>query len=206
MRVTGKRITHLTHVTGLSCSTFSIIVCLILMLNPGKIFCSEKSSSRLVNEYGPCKVGEMVPSFAIPHNELGVISARTLKQIGQPVLISFWASWCNPCIKSMDKVAAWKKKLESNGKAPPTMLFIGLVDDQELALQTIEKHSWSFLFANDRFGAVGKRFGLGQKASLPFSVLINPNGTIRAIFEREGDDFVSILEREWIAACILGQD
>jgi peroxiredoxin len=173
-----------------------LLACFLIFALPALASASAKTS-RTVQSFGPLSVGGEIPAFALPHPEQGLVSKRTLLQSGQPLLISFWADWCRACKRGMDEVDSWVKRLESAQKTPPTLLFINLKDSPETTARALADHQWDLPVAHDRFGSVGERFGLTAGTSLPLTLLLDADGTIRTIFLSEGEDYIDVLEKEW---------
>jgi cytochrome c biogenesis protein CcmG, thiol:disulfide interchange protein DsbE len=58
------------------------------------------------------RVGELAPDFAIEGLDGGTVRLSDFR--GKPVVLNFWASWCNPCRKEFP---LFRSTLASNGGA-----------------------------------------------------------------------------------------
>lgn len=90
-----------------------------------------------------------------------------------PVLINFWSSTCAPCIKEMpDLEAAQKAHI-----GEITVIGIDHLEVPELGLAMIERTGITYAIGRDPRGTLLR--SLGGNA-LPFSVLVDSDGTILA--------------------------
>ncbi len=117
--------------------------------------------------------GELAPDFSYT---LADGSTQRLSDLrGRPVLINFWASWCQPCVEEMPVLA--QAYAEANGD-----LAILAVNRNELpeALARFASNSavpLDFPLITNLSGDIGDRYGV---TSLPVSYFINRDGRIVA--------------------------
>jgi thiol-disulfide isomerase/thioredoxin len=114
---------------------------------------------------------------------------------GKPVLVEFWASWCDHCVKEMPNVAAVNKKYGSKG-----LQVVGISLDKQKSdlVKTISDAGidWPQIFF-DRDGSRGWENPLAQKfgvTGIPFIVLVGPDGKVQktALRGQAIDDAVGI--------------
>ena len=125
------------------------------------------SSSNLSSLTGPA------PSFSLPDRTGELVSLADFR--GRPVLLDFWASWCAPCRATMPEIELIHQRYSQEGLKVIGVNIEGSGDD---ILRYIDQSSYSFLMVFDEgnFGsAVALNYGL---YSIPYSVLIDPNGQI----------------------------
>jgi len=103
-----------------------------------------------------------------------------------PVVISFFATWCKPCLAEVPQ-------LEILSKTYPDIKFylISFKDKPEAAQKWVDKIDCSLPVLLDSYGVISEKFNVvkendqGAKfAALPTLYVINPEGTI--VYSHEG--------------------
>lgn len=115
------------------------------------------------------KSGETSPSFVATDYRGNVISLSKLK--GKYVLISFWATWCGPCLAEIPML----QKIRQDYKVEDLELISVSCDRDSIAfIKKIAelKMNWTNIFGN-----ADMRNKFGNKP-IPSLYLIDPNGTI----------------------------
>jgi len=91
------------------------------------------------------------PAFALPTPEGGTLVSA---QLGGPVLVNFWASWCTPCLQE-------HPLLMELARSGVTIVGINYKDEPEAARQWLARHGNPFArIAQDRDGRVGLDWGV----------------------------------------------
>lgn len=97
---------------------------------------------------------------------------------GHPVLVNFWATWCEPCKDEMPVIVA---AYQAHQTAGLVVLAINLTD-QETSVKDVRKFVVEFqmpfpVLLDDR-GKMRRRYAL---RGLPSSVFIGADGVVRAV-------------------------
>jgi cytochrome oxidase Cu insertion factor (SCO1/SenC/PrrC family) len=122
---------------------------------------------------GPVTVGDAAPDFSLPSSDGARLELN--QELGHPVLIDFWATWCTNCRADMRLVAQTAARYQSQG------LRVVLIDYGE-SKATVDKFLKglgvslpSLLDSNE---AVAQRYGV---PGLPVAVFVNATGKITAL-------------------------
>jgi thiol-disulfide isomerase/thioredoxin len=114
--------------------------------------------------------GKPAPSFALPDLSGKTVSLQEFK--GRPVIVTFWATWCGPCVAESDELNKLARKYER-------LVILGLdVDDEPDALkQFLQKRpmAYTVLKAGKIDGPVPMSYGV---TGLPLTVVIAANGLV----------------------------
>lgn len=99
------------------------------------------------------------------------VTLATLK--GKPVLVDFWASWCEPCREEAPELTRLQRSLAGSA----AIVGIDYTDQEGSARAFIRKYGWTFPVLSDPDGIYGARYGF---SGLPTAVVLDRNGGISA--------------------------
>jgi cytochrome c biogenesis protein CcmG/thiol:disulfide interchange protein DsbE len=119
------------------------------------------------------KVGSVAPGFTLNLLEgSGKISLASLR--GRPVVLNFWASWCEPCKGEAAVLERDWTRYKSHG-----VVFLG-VDYHDLspdARRFVTAHGLTFTMLEDGSGSVTSSYGISQ---VPETYVLDRQGRIVA--------------------------
>jgi cytochrome c biogenesis protein CcmG, thiol:disulfide interchange protein DsbE len=118
-------------------------------------------------------VGAVAPSFTL-HRLEGPGNVSLAAYRGKPVVLNFWASWCQPC---KSEAAVLERDWTSYRKHG--VVFLG-VDDKDFgsdARRFVAAHRLTFTMLQDGSGSVTGRYGVSQ---VPETYVVNRQGKIVA--------------------------
>jgi cytochrome c biogenesis protein CcmG, thiol:disulfide interchange protein DsbE len=115
------------------------------------------------------------PAPALPLEHLSGSTVTLAALRGRPVLVSFWASWCEPCEHEAPVLERFARSL--HGKAT----LVG-VNWEDLSLANARKfirtYGWTFPNLRDPGGNVGRDYGM--TGGPPVTFVIDSSGHLRA--------------------------
>lgn len=135
----------------------------------------------------PMTQGDRAPGFALhaigPRGELGPTVSLAP---GKPAVIDFWASWCNPCLKSLPHLQAFAKA------HPEVSVYAISIDDNPAdAREVFDQKGYTVtLLADDH--ATRDRYGV---TSIPHTVIVDKDGNVRRVARGGGLDLEAELAR-----------
>jgi peroxiredoxin len=119
----------------------------------------------------PPQVGGPAPSFQAETLEGKTVSLDDYR--GKVLLLTFWATWCEPCKKEMPEIQAAYEKHKEEGLA---VVAVNFGEKKEPAEAFFEKTGLTFPSLLDRRANIAERFGV---ISLPVTFFIDQDGIIR---------------------------
>lgn len=119
----------------------------------------------------PPQLDGPAPPFILNDPEGHPISLADYK--GKVVLLTFWATWCEPCKKEMPEIEAAYEQYKDDGLI---VLAVNFGENLDSAVSFVHHGRLTFPVLIDRKVSVAERYGV---VSLPVSFLIDPEGLIR---------------------------
>jgi peroxiredoxin len=120
------------------------------------------------------RVGQPAPDFSLP--AMSGDSVRLADLRGHPVVLSFWASWCPPCLTELPAlVSAW------NAQRPAGLQVLAINGDDErpaVIRDFTTKMALPFPVLLDARARVNDRYRI---TGLPTTVFIDSAGVVRAL-------------------------
>jgi cytochrome c biogenesis protein CcmG, thiol:disulfide interchange protein DsbE len=143
------------------------------------------------NGSGP--VGRRAPALpaerlAGPPATLGTLLAGAH---GRATLVTFWASWCEPCAREAAALERFSHSASGRGR----LVGVDWSDALTGARAFLVKHAWTFPVLRDAEGTVGGSYGL---TGLPTTFVIDAVGRIRSVLR--GPQDASTLARAMASA------
>jgi len=136
--------------------------------------------------------GELAPALSwqtLDGSHTGLAALR-----GRPVLLNYWASWCGPCIREMPVLDAFAAAQGASG-----VQVLGVAMDHETSVREfLGRVPVSYPIALEEPGVADSSVVMGNNRSvLPFSVLIDADGRVRA---QKFGDFSAAGLQSWVSA------
>jgi cytochrome c biogenesis protein CcmG, thiol:disulfide interchange protein DsbE len=134
---------------------------------------NESTQRGAVAPGGSAEVGSPAPDFVLPALD-GSGDVRLADFRGRPVIVNFWASWCNPC---RDEFPLLKEALRDYRADRLAVIGVTYRDIPNDSRDFVEKMKGTWPQAVDDDRAVAEAFGV---RSIPITFFIRPDGTVAA--------------------------
>jgi cytochrome c biogenesis protein CcmG, thiol:disulfide interchange protein DsbE len=118
-------------------------------------------------------IGQAAPAMRLPLLGGGEIDLETYR--GRPVVLNFWATWCEPCRAEMPVLEQAQQKYREQGLA---VLGVDLQERDEDVQAFLTQIGVTFPTMMDRTGEVARQW---RATGLPTTFLIDRQGIIRDV-------------------------
>ena len=118
-------------------------------------------------------VGHAAPDFTItPWDSSAGQTIRLSSLKGHPVILNFWASWCDPCNAETPLLQTTWQQYQADG-----VVFIGIdyQDQQQAAEQFLQKYHVTYPTGPDTSGAISVDF---EVSNVPATIFIDRSGVV----------------------------
>jgi len=125
------------------------------------------------------RVGATAPDFKL--RDLGAQIHSVSDLHGRPVVINFWATWCEPCRTELPTIQAAYTKVRASAAGPgPGLEVLGVAveSDPAIVISFQKEFSLAYPLLPDEAGQVKNLYRVGP---IPTSFFIDRQGIIRAI-------------------------
>lgn len=122
--------------------------------------------------------GQSAPDVSLVAADGASVSLSSYR--GKPVLLDFWATWCQPCVASFPKLAELAKET-----APKGLVLLSVDEDKEerKAIDFLAKHNYTWPNTHDD-GSIHDAY---NRVAIPLVVLIDGQGQITFYGSGEND-------------------
>ncbi|MBN6150825.1 TlpA family protein disulfide reductase [Xanthomonas sp. AmX2] len=117
--------------------------------------------------------GDIAPALRLPALDGATVSLAQFR--GRPLLVNFWASWCEPCVREMPELDRYARQQPAQG----TQVLGIALDRAEDVRAFLQRVPIGYPIALDTPGPADASVRLGDtQGLLPYSVLIDADGRI----------------------------
>jgi cytochrome c biogenesis protein CcmG/thiol:disulfide interchange protein DsbE len=127
------------------------------------------------------RVGATAPDFKLRDLSGAIHSLSELH--GRPVLVNFWATWCEPCRGELPNIQAAYARAATSGPQPgPGLQVLGIAveSDPDIVTSFQKEYGLGFPLLPDDVGQLGVK-SLYRVGPIPTSFFVDRQGIIRAI-------------------------
>jgi peroxiredoxin len=122
-----------------------------------------------------------LPSVRLKDGDGKTVDTSTLQNGGKPFIISFFATWCKPCLRELDAIHEVYADWQDETGVQLIVVSENEAQDTQKAKSTLKAQDWDFKLLLDPNGDFKRALGVNL---LPTVFIIDGNGKIA--FSRTG--------------------
>lgn len=119
----------------------------------------------------PAEPGTPAPNFALLDLETRGREVELAELRGRPVVLNFWASWCDPCREEAPQLAEAARSYADEVQ----FLGVNILDGREEALRFVAEEEVPYPSVRDPGGRVSRMY---RVTGVPETVFVDPDGRI----------------------------
>lgn len=128
------------------------------------------------------------PDFTL--KSLAGNNVRLKEQLGDVILLNFWASWCGPCRQEMPELEKLHKKYQSLGFQ---VIGVNVEEDPRAADKVLNKTPVTFPILYDTEHIVSELY---NQRGMPTTIIIDRNGQQRFLHEAYKPGYEKMYEKQ----------
>jgi thiol-disulfide isomerase/thioredoxin len=136
--------------------------------------------------------GEMAPDYLGDSRQHKRLTASEFR--GTPMIVTYWASWCGPCLRELPILESLQKQL---GTEKLRVIAVNIEDRAKYRAVARKMWDWTIEVANDPHKEAHDAYGV---KGIPHLVVIGRDGVIRKVFRGYGEKSVEPIVREVVDA------
>ena len=156
---------------------FSVLIALVLLLGGFAWLLFQPSKD--TGPAGGIGVGQAAPNFTLTDVNGHPVALSSLR--GHPVIINFWASYCQPCQDEMPLLNSFYQQYHAAG-----LVILGINEGEPMS--TISDYAQRYKIAYQVLADPGYQFNADSSydpTPLPRSYFIDKQGVVRVVFTGE---------------------
>lgn len=118
---------------------------------------------------------QKLPNVQVKDMDGKLMNVNSFSNGGKPIIISFWATWCKPCISELESIA---DDYENWQKVAGVKLIAISIDDARTnggIKSLVSSRGWSYEVYNDYNKDLYRALGI---ANVPYTIVLNGDGKI----------------------------
>ena len=176
---------------------------LLLLDSPARAAGRETERLERIGSHAVCAEAPGLAGWLVRTGELWslerVLAGRAEGSAPRAVVISFFGTWCEPCLAGLDVLQSQASRLGEKGVRVILVAVPPFEEDKPLP-DFLRSRKLTLPTIQDKFGGIWERWG-GAKpggaapmtVTLPRTAVVRADGRLVAVFGQEGDDFASVL-------------